>query len=107
MKIGVLEGEGMLAGRLQQRLPFLRREKLMQATGIGPGPSDHETSWLNRIMKGSNRPLQVQGTIEEPNPTGSRPRDLIGRYKTTETPQEGTKRERRKKPACSCGVYRL
>ena len=28
--------------------------------------------------------------FEEPNPTGSRPRDLIGRYKTTETPQEGT-----------------
>ena len=34
--------------------------------------------------------------FEEPSPTGSRPRDLIGHYKTTEAPQEGTKRERPK-----------
>ena len=35
--------------------------------------------------------------FEEPNPTGSRSRDLPGLYKTTETP-EGTKRGRPKKP---------
>ena len=31
--------------------------------------------------------------LEEPNPTGSRPSDLTGLYKTTENP-EGTKRRR-------------
>ena len=35
--------------------------------------------------------------FEEPNPTGSRSRDLPGLHKTTETP-EGTKRGRPKKP---------
>ena len=51
---------------------------------------------INATVPLVERERESYGTgisFEEPNPTGSRPSDLIGLHKTTETP-EGTKRRR-------------